>query len=118
MDDEQQLWTLEEQFWTGDAPFYRRHLAADCVMLFPPPVGMLSGEQIIESLANAPRWTRVTLGDRRVLQLADEALLLLYEADGKREGQPSPYRALVASGYVLRNGAWMLAFHQQTPGSY
>lgn len=115
MDDEQELWALEERFWTGGEEFYRDRLAADCVMLFPAPVGRLSGEQILASLAGTPRWSRVTIRNRRVLRPAERFVLLVYEAAGEREDPPSPYRTLAASGYVLHHGKWRLAFHQQTP---
>ena len=58
MELEERLWTIEELFWKGDSDFYREHLTADCLMLFPAPVGILANEQIVSSIANAPRWTR------------------------------------------------------------
>jgi Domain of unknown function (DUF4440) len=115
MDLEERLWTIEELFWKGDSDFYRDHLTADCLMLFPEPVGILTNEQIVGSIANAPRWSRVTIEDRRILKFSDGALILTYRVKAQREGDPSTYSALVSSGYVNRDGLWKLAFHQQTP---
>ena len=85
------------------------------LMLFPEPVGILTNEQIVGSIANAPRWSRVTVEDRRILKFSDGALILTYRVKAQREGDPSTYSALVSSGYVNRDGLWKLAFHQQTP---
>ena len=76
MDLEERLWTIEELFWKGDSDFYRDHLTADCLMLFPEPVGILTNEQTVGSIANAPRWSRVTIEDRRILKFSDGALIL------------------------------------------
>ena len=76
MDLEERLWTIEELFWKGDSDFYRDHLTADCLMLFPEPFGILTNKQIVGSIANAPRWSRVTIEDRRILKFSDGALIL------------------------------------------
>ena len=36
------LIALEEQFWKGDADFYRQRLTAEALMVFPDPVGGLA----------------------------------------------------------------------------
>ena len=37
---------------------FRRWLAAECVMVFPEPAGILHGTAILEGVAAAPRWKR------------------------------------------------------------
>ena len=75
MDLEERLWTIEELFWKGDSDFYRDHLTADCLMLFPEPVGILTNEQIVGSIANAPRWSP-SLSRTAGLKFSDGALIL------------------------------------------
>ena len=108
-----ELWRLEEQFWTGDAKFYAEHLASDCVMVFPPPAGAMTREQIVASIAEAPRWSQVQITDRRPVELGASACLLTYAVQALREG--ASYEALAASAYVRSGDSWRLAFHQQTP---
>ena len=115
MDVETELWALEEGFWTGGTEFYRHHLAGECLMVFPAPVGILNRDQVLESLAHGPRWARVAMNDRRALRAMDKTIILAYRADGEREDDGSPYAVLAASVYVYRDGTWRLAFHQQTP---
>ncbi len=49
-----------------------------------------------------------------MLERVSGMALLSYEANGRR-GTGEQYHADVTSGYVKRDGAWKLAFHQQTP---
>ena len=51
----------------------------------------------------------------RSLALSADVAALQYRASARREGDDSPYHALVTSVYVRRDGAWRLALHQQTP---
>jgi hypothetical protein len=109
-------WLLrqEEGFWTGDGDFFRQHLAHDALMVFAEPVGVLTRERVIAEIANAPRWARVSLREVRWVALGPDAVLVSYAAEAERDGA-DPYRAFVSSAYVLREGPWQLAFHQQTP---
>lgn len=110
-----QLASLEERFWTGDADFYRDHLADDALMAFPQPVGMLTRDATIRSIEDAPRWRDVGIHDAQVVRLTDESAVLAYRALARRGPDEPPYSAQVSSVYVRRDGSWRLAFHQQTP---
>lgn len=110
-----ELEQLERQFWTGGAQFYTGNLAADAVMVFADPVGVLRRERIVETIAAAPRWRSVTFEDVSLVELAPNVRLLTYRARAERQDELSPYAALVSSAYVRRDGRWQLAFHQQTP---
>jgi hypothetical protein len=48
------------------------------------------------------------------VQLSDGAVVVTYEVDAER-ANGEPYRAVVSTGYVKRDGEWKMAFHQQTP---
>jgi hypothetical protein len=107
------LWALEEAFWTGGEEHFRRALAADCVMAFPAPVGILSGERIVESLRHAPRWSSVNMLERHAVQPAPDLAVLAYLAEGRRGGS-QPYRAYCTSTYRREQKGWRLVQHQQT----
>jgi hypothetical protein len=116
MDVERQLLDLEEQFWKGDAEFYRRNLTDDALMVFAEPVGVLTKDQTVQAIAGSPRWVEIGIRDVRMVRLAEDAVIATYKVSARRERGAAPYPALASSAYVNRQGAWKLAFHQQTPG--
>lgn len=111
---EESLWSMEQQFWLEGAEFHAQHLTDDCVLLLPPPAGVLAKEAAVALIRESPRWAGVRFGGRRVLRIHDRVLLLAYSASAHRRKELTVYRALVSSLYVNRDGAWSLAFHQQT----
>ena len=117
MPPDDDLLTLEREFWKGDADFYRRHLSDHAVMVFPEPAGVLTRDQVIEAIGSAPRWIEVQFEEARVVDLTSETAILTYKATARREGDITPYVALVSSVYVNGDGRWMLAFHQHTVGA-
>ena len=54
--DEQTLLATEERFWRGGAEHYRQALAADALMVFAPPAGVLDRAATLASIERAPRW--------------------------------------------------------------
>ncbi|MEX0808734.1 MAG: DUF4440 domain-containing protein [Dongiaceae bacterium] len=111
---EQELASLERQFWTKGAEFYRAHLDDECLVAFTEMVGVMSRDQIAATVGDGQRWKDVAFDVKGVLRLDDAAAILTYEASAKRE-DGDRYRALVSSLYVNRDGEWKMAFHQQTP---
>ncbi len=111
---EDSLWVLEQKLWVEDADFCARLLTDDCVLLMPPPAGVLTKDAAIEWIKVTPRWAGVRFGGRRVVRLSDRILLLAYSATAHRRKELGTHRALVSSVYVNRDGNWNLAFHQQT----
>jgi hypothetical protein len=112
-DDE--LLTLEHQFWRGDAGFYRRQLTEHAVMVFPETAGVLTRDKVVDAIASAPRWAEVRIDEPRFVGLTQESVLVTYKATARRDGDTKDYVALVSSVYVNRDGSWKLAFHQHTP---
>jgi hypothetical protein len=109
------LLALERQFWTGDADFYRRNVDNKCLVAFPDMAGVMSKEDIARSVkSDAPRWRDVIMQNKGLVEPMYGVAVLSYEASATRS-TGEPYKALVSSGYVWRDGAWKLAFHQQTP---
>jgi len=118
MNMKKQLLELEEQFWKGDAEFYRQNLTENSLMVFAEPVGVLTKDRVIETIAASPRWTDVEFEDFRMVQLTDDTAVVTYKASAYREMEKSRYSALASSVYANQEGSWKLAFHQQTPGAW
>ena len=110
---QKEIWKLERGFWLGDARYYAEHMADHAMMVFPEPVGVLQGDEIVAGLAGAPRWSDVTFYVRTGTRAGD-TLVLAYRAEATREGAP-PYVALCSSTYNHTGEAWELLAHQQTP---
>jgi hypothetical protein len=109
------LLKLEKQFWTGDADFYREHLDDKCLVAFADMAGVMGKEDIAQmAKKDPPRWSDLKFEDKGMVTPADGFAILSYQASGKR-GTGAAYKAVVSSGYVKRDGAWKMAFHQQTP---
>ncbi|WP_146010295.1 DUF4440 domain-containing protein [Acidimangrovimonas sediminis] len=113
--DHDTLWEMEKRFWLDGPDFYESSMAPGARMVFPSPVRILAGEQIVEALRQAPRWNSVDFQDETASCLG-ETVVLAYEATGRRNGE-APYVALCASTYVRDNEKWLLLAHQQTPDS-
>ena len=107
------LWRMEERFWLDGPNFYECSMAPGARMVFPSPVSILAGEQIVEGLRQAPRWNSVDFQDRAEACLGETAVLA-YKATGQRNSE-DPYVALCSSTYVRDDGKWVLLAHQQTP---
>lgn len=112
---EQDLWQLEEQFWTRGADFYEHHLANDALMVFPEPAGVLERKAILESIQSGGRWKQVTLTNKRLVAPAKSISILVYLAKADRGGSDTAYSAQCSSTYVFSSDGWLLALHQQTP---
>lgn len=111
---EQDLMGLEKGFWTEGADYYRAHLDEECLVAFTEMAGVRSNEEIAGMNPGAANWRNVALDEKGVARLSEDAVVLTYEVNAERN-TGEPYRALVSSGYVRRDGEWKMAFHQQTP---
>lgn len=110
---DEEIWKLETGFWLDGPRFYDEHMISNAQMVFPAPVGILKGEEILDGLKAAPRWASVEMEEKSEL-LSEGTLVLAYRATGKREGE-APYVAFCSSTYVHRGEVWKLISHQQTP---
>ena len=59
-----EFWEVERGLWLGGAAAFRRWVAAECLMVFPEPAGILTGPAILEASPAAPRWERVEFGEQ------------------------------------------------------
>jgi len=118
MEIQKLLLDLEEQFWMGNAEFFRSHLTDNSLMVFAEPVGPMIKADDIRTIAVGPRWNKVRFEEVRVVELSEYAAIMTYRASAGRNGDKDPgYMALGSSAYVKRGGSWKLAFHQQMPGA-
>jgi len=109
-----EFWEVERSLWLKGAEAFRAWVAPDCVMVFPEPAGILSGEGIVDSVARAPRWQRIAISGPVLRRTGTAAVVLTYRAEAHRGGG-EPHRALCSSAYVHDAGDWWLVQHQQTP---
>jgi hypothetical protein len=108
------VWRLEMAFWT-DAPDETQHaLDPLCLMAFPPPAGIIAGDQIAASLRAAPRWRTVNMVDKHLRQPTQDLVVLAYFVSARRNGDGA-YTAYCTSTYRSSPGGWKLIQHQQTP---
>lgn len=108
-----ELWNTERNLWLEGEDYFARHMAADAVMVFSGPAGILKGEALVEGLRGAPRWKSVEMAGREHV-LHEGCAVLAYRATAQREGE-EPYTALCMSVYEDRDPGWRIVAHQQTP---
>lgn len=109
------LWDLEEKFWTGDAGFHRSQLAGEALMVLPSADDIRGRECTLDALSRSERWTKVGMSERHVVELSDDAAILVYSAAAAKNEAEREYRALCSSAYVRHGETWLLAEHRQTP---
>ena len=98
------IWSLEEQFWMEAEIYYQSALDPECIMGFPAPVGIIVGKAILESLAQAPRWAAIEMGDCGLVRPTPDLIALGIEraplaaepSPTKRSAPPAIGRASVA----------------------
>jgi hypothetical protein len=111
---ENDLFALEQQFWPGDAAFYRDHLDEQCVVAFTEMSGLMSKEQIAGMIKEGQRWRDLKLTRKGFYAPTKDVAILTYEINALRDNG-TPHKANVSTVYVDRGGRWKMAFHQQTP---
>lgn len=109
-----ELFSLEEKFWTEGGDFYEGKLADAAVMVFPEPTGVLLRDEIASSIEGRSRWVDVLLEEHRLLELDERAALVTYKATAIGADGGEPYIVRASSAYVRDHEGWKLAFHQQT----
>jgi hypothetical protein len=88
-------------------------MAGDATMVFPKPVGILEGDQILQRLTGAPRRKSVDIGEKFQARLG-QTMVLAYKATGRREDAKS-CSSLCSSTYVRDDGRWKLALASADP---
>jgi uncharacterized protein (TIGR02246 family) len=114
---DQELLQIERTLWTNDAEIYGRTFLPDAVIIFPE-IGRIDPDFALNALheesAAGQRWAEVDLQDIRVFTVAPDVTLLHYEATARWNYKKNAEKVLCATLYVKQDGAWRVAFHQQT----
>jgi hypothetical protein len=113
MANDNELWALEERFWTGGAESARALTAKGAVVVVPYPSGILQGDSLWRDETAVRSWRSVVLSDR-FLTRKDDVAVLAYRVSAERDRAPI-YEALCASTYLNDSGNWLRMSHQQTP---
>ncbi len=116
---EASLLELERGFWrasfAGDSAFFAAHLAADAVLVFGAPIGVLDRERCVEAIAQSgARDVGWTLEDVHCLRLDESVAALVYQGVVISADGAEPERERRSSVYAKRDGVWRLALHHVT----
>jgi hypothetical protein len=106
------LWDMEEHFWTSGADSARSTTAANAVIIFPYPRGILQGNHIWAHLRQRTGWRSVIMAERRTTRCGYIAILT-YRASAEKPDVPV-FKALCASTYFHDEDSWLRLSHQQT----
>jgi hypothetical protein len=113
-----QLLDIERQLWRNDATLYQFHLIEEALLVFPE-TGVITRSDAVEAIkrenSEGRRWAEVQMDTVHSLQVTEDVALLSYRVAARWEHEESANTALASSLYVMRDGAWKLAFHQQSP---
>lgn len=110
--EHEELLAIEDGFWTsGDASYYREHMAEDGVVVVPPG-RILDREAAIEGVEDSGPWDEYRRTGTRVIT-DGHAASVIYMASASRDDGPV-YEAAIATSYQLRDGSWKAVLHQQT----
>ena len=81
---ENDLLTIEDQFWSGGPEAYQRHADDECLVVFAELAGVVSRADIANS-AEKGRWKDVSLNRKGIARLSDTSAVVTYECNARRE---------------------------------
>lgn len=114
MDDER-VWNFEESLWTGDAAHYHELIDDECLMVVPQPPFVLRGQEAVEAVSGTPRWSTVTMSDKRVSRPQEGLIVIAYKADAAKDGGDAYQAHCTTTIRRLEHDVWRVVQHQQTP---
>ncbi|KAJ4295308.1 hypothetical protein N0V90_007319 [Kalmusia sp. IMI 367209] len=111
--------TLEHRAWAAlcqSGSALLPLLSSNPVMIFPGDrILTATSSPTVHEILQDPSfqaWTRYTLSHDEVISLGERSALVYYRVEAIRE--ESPFRAICSSAWVLEDGQWKMASHQQT----
>ena len=108
---------LERQVWNalvaGDADADAAVLAHNFVGVYP--TGFAGAGEHAGQLANGPTVAEFTIGEARVLQIADGHVMLSYLASYRRPSRDEEEQMYVSSLWSMVERRWVNVFSQDTP---
>ena len=93
--------------------FYGALMTDDGVMVLANGM-VMTRDEVVAALRDAPPWARYEMDDVRVVAVGDDAAAIVYRGTGYRDGAGEPFVGAMSSVYVRRDGTWRLALYQQT----
>lgn len=112
------LLDLEHRGWLslcdgtgGDV--YGELMSADGVMVLAQGA-VFDRQQVVDSLNEAPPWGSYEITEPRLVELGDDAAVLVYRGRARRD-DGTDFEALMTSAYVRRGEGWALGAYTQTP---
>ena len=111
------LLRLEKGLWKAagsNEKYLERTIATDSIAALPSLPLMVSKTALVEAITGSEAWDTFSLSNARVYSINNSDVALMYDAIGKRTGQPN-YHARINSVYRNIKGTWRLALHQQLP---
>lgn len=113
--DDGRVWSFEESLWTGDAAHYRELIDDECLMVVPQPPYVLGGQEAVDAVSDTPRWSKVTMSEKRVSRPQEGLIVIAYSAEASKDDGES-YRAHCTTTIRrLEHDVWRVIQHQQTP---
>ena len=104
------LWGLEESWWTMGAAEARHRMHPSCVMAFA--AGLMQGDEILAAMDAGPRWEDVAMTGRLTVE-GEDCVVLAYRAQA-RQADGATHDAFCTSTWVRQDDGWKLIQHQQT----
>lgn len=113
-----ELLQLERDGWSslcsGDgADYYGALMTADGRMVLANGA-VMTRDQVVESLREAPPWSSFSIDDPTVLRIDDDTAALVYRGTGHRD-EGAAFVGVMSSVYTRIEDHWRLALYQQTP---
>jgi hypothetical protein len=117
--DIEQFIRLESEVWealaNGDGETDGRLLSDDFLGVYT--VGFADRAAHVAQLADGPTVSEFSLGEARLMVLADDMVLLAYRAQFTRPGEDAAEAVLISSIWREREGRWVNIFSQDTPSA-
>lgn len=115
------LLNLEHRGWVSlceqkGADFYGDLMTEDGVQILVNGY-VMTRDEVVAVLNQAPAWDSYELSDSRVIPLGDDAAALVYRATAQR-GADVPFEAIMTSVYRVVDGDVKLALYQQTTATH
>lgn len=113
--EDQRAWAIEKTLWIGNPASYPALMDPSCLIVIPAPPHILSAEEALRGMAQAPRWSGVEFSDTRVERPKKGLIVLAYSVQANRADN-ADYRAYCTSTWQRKGHEdWRLVQHQQTP---
>lgn len=93
------------------ADYYLRVMTKDALMIVAGAV--IDRDGIRAAFESAPPWDSYQIREPAVIRLGDRAGILVYRAVATRGDETVELR--MSTTYLLEDGGWLVAAHQQTP---